>query len=91
MSDYTIRARIDMLRQQAAVIADNADVVQSQVSASAAEVDALRHTFLGNRARKFFAAFDNARQDMERWDDIVRSFAAELEAAAARLEAADNG
>ncbi|MCC6500908.1 MAG: WXG100 family type VII secretion target [Anaerolineales bacterium] len=86
---YTIRLTPPELRQKASTIDDNASIVQKEVTDIKALVNRLRPTFLGETASAFFKEFDAACQDMERWDDIVRAFAAEIREAANKLEGAD--
>jgi len=86
---YTIRLTPTQLRSKAQNIESNAKTVQTQVSAIGDIVGQLQATFLGDTASKFFKEFNQARDNMERWDDVVRSFATEINEAATRLEQAD--
>lgn len=86
---YTIRLTPPELRQKANSIDDNAKTVKAEVAEITVLVNRLRPTFLGETAAAFFKEFDVACQDMEQWDDIVRSFAIEIREAANKLEAAD--
>ncbi len=86
---YTIRLTPTQLRSKAQDIESNSKIVQSQVSSIGDIVVQLQATFLGETASKFFQEFNKARENMERWDDVVRSFATEIEEAARKLEAAD--
>lgn len=86
---YTIRLTPPELRQKAANIDTNAATVQREVNAITQIVSRLRSTFLGETAATFFKEFETARQGMEQWDDIVKSFATEIREAANKLEAAD--
>jgi WXG100 family type VII secretion target len=86
---YTIKATIADVRASAAEIEREAAVIKKDVAAIEQVVEALRKTFLGERAAQFFSQFGQARQQMDQWDDIVRSFAAELTEAANRYQAAD--
>jgi len=88
---YTIRLTPPELRQKAANIDNNAAIVQREVTSITQIVSRLRSTFLGETASAFFKEFDSARQSMEQWDDIVKSFATEIREAANKLEAADRG
>ncbi|MCC6261733.1 MAG: WXG100 family type VII secretion target [Anaerolineales bacterium] len=88
---YTIRLTPPELRQKAANIDNNAATVQREVNSITQIVSRLRSTFLGETAAVFFKEFDTARQNMEQWDDIVKSFATEIREAANKLEAADRG
>lgn len=86
---YTIRLTPPELRQKASNIDNNASIVQREVSSIEQIVSRLRPTFLGETASVFFKEFDSALQNMQQWDDIVRSFATEIREAANKLEAAD--
>jgi WXG100 family type VII secretion target len=86
---YTIHLTPPDLRQKASNIENNASIVEREVDAIEQLVNKLRPTFLGETASDFFKDFDAALQDMEQWDDIVRSFAVEIRDAADKLEAAD--
>ena len=87
---YTIRLTPAQLRQKADTIEQNANTVKKDVNDVEGMVSRLRPTFLGQTASAFFKQFDTASQDMNQWDQIVRSFALELREAANKLEAADN-
>ncbi len=87
---YTIRLTPPDIRRRADVINQNADIVRREVENIQVLLNGLRPTFLGNKADRFFKAFDQERANMEQWDDIVRSFAEELRQVAKRMEIADN-
>ena len=86
---YEIKATPPMLDSSANTIEENASVIRSEVQAVDELLNALRGTFLGNRAADFFQEYDMARDIMEQWDDVVLSFAQELHTAAQRLRSAD--
>jgi WXG100 family type VII secretion target len=86
---YTIRLTPPELRQKADSIDQNAKIVQKEVAEIKALVNRLRPTFLGETAGAFFKEFDAACQDMDQWDDVVRTFAVEIREAANKLESAD--
>lgn len=86
---YTIRLTPPDLRKKASEIDQNAETVKKEVAEIEALVNRLRATFLGETASAFFKEFDAARQNMQQWDDIVRSFAEEIREAANKLEKAD--
>ncbi len=86
---YTIKATIAEVRSSAAEIEREAGAIQKDVAAIEQIVDTLKKSFLGDRASQFFSNFTQARQQMDQWDDIVKSFAAELNEAADRYQAAD--
>ncbi|HIE25511.1 MAG TPA: WXG100 family type VII secretion target [Anaerolineales bacterium] len=86
---YTIRLTPSQLRGKAQDIDSNAKIVQKEVAGVEALINQLKPTFLGETASEFFKDFNQARGNMERWDDVVRSFAVEIREAADRLERAD--
>ncbi len=86
---YTIKATVNEVRSAAAEIEREAATIQKQVAAIQQITDNLKKSFLGERASQFFASFAQARQQMDQWDEIVKSFAAELIEAANRYQAAD--
>lgn len=86
---YEIKATPPMLDSSASTIEENAAIIRTEVQAVDELLAALRSTFLGNRAGAFFQQYDQARDTMNQWDDIVLSFAEELRRAAQRLRAAD--
>ena len=86
---YTIRLTPPELRAKADDIDSNADIVKKEVADIVALVNRLRPTFLGETAAAFFKQFDAALQNMEQWDQIVRSFSAEIRDAANTLQKAD--
>lgn len=87
---YTIRLQPADIRRRATNITNQANTVQREVAAISTTLDSLRPTFLGNKAARFFKAFDRERVYINQWDDIVRSFADELTTIATRMEKADN-
>lgn len=86
---YEIKANIVDVRSAATEIETQATVVRNEVQQIADLLATLRQTFLGDRAADFFQKFDQAHQQMGQWDELVRSFANELNEAAARYDAAD--
>ena len=86
---YTIRLTPSQLRAKAQDIEQNAKIVQQEVASIEGLIGQLKPTFLGETASEFFKDFNQARGNMERWDDIVRSFAIEIREAANKLERAD--
>lgn len=87
---YEIKATPQQLDASASTIEENANTIRTEIQSVEELLNALRATFLGNRASAFFQQFDQARDDMEQWDDVVISFAQQLRTAAQRLRAADN-
>jgi len=85
----TIRLTPSDLRSRASEIQRNSEVVKREVEEITRLLESLKPTFLGESAQAFFKDFNNARGDMDNWDDIVRSFANELNDAANNLERAD--
>lgn len=86
---YTIRLTPPELRQKASDIRQNSESVKRELSELQKLTGALRATFLGETASAFFSEFDNACNYIEQWDDVVNSFAIEIQEAANKLEAAD--
>jgi WXG100 family type VII secretion target len=86
---YEIKANIAEVRGAAAEIENQASIIRNEVEQIADLLGTLRQTFLGNRAGDFFQKFDAAHGQMQEWDELVLSFAAELQEAAARYESAD--
>ena len=89
MAGYTIRLTPPDLRSRASEIQRNSEIVKREVEEITHLLDSLKPTFLGESAAAFFRDFTKAKGDMDNWDDIVKSFATELNEAANRLEAAD--
>ncbi len=87
---YTIAATPAELRSSAGTIEGNAASIRKEVEEVHQLLGTLRTTFLGKRASGFFHKYDQAYDDMQKWDDVVVSFAAELQLAAANLERADH-
>jgi WXG100 family type VII secretion target len=86
---YRIRLTPPELRKHAADIEQNAATVQREVSEIVNLLNQLKPSFIGETSTAFYRDFSKAQQDMDKWDDIVRSFAIEIKAAADKLEAAD--
>ena len=86
---YTIRLTPSQLRAKAQEIEINLSIVQQEIIAIDALVNQMRSTFLGETASEFFKDFSQTRGNMERWDEVVRVFSAEIHEAANRLERAD--
>ena len=86
---HTIRLTPSQLRGRAEDIDRNAKIVQQEVNSIDALISQLKPTFLGETASEFFKDFNQARGNMQRWDDVVRSFATEIREAANKLERAD--
>lgn len=86
---YTIGAHPDQLESSASRIEQYADDIAREVQGVKTLIDELRGTFLGVRATAFFGMYQDNEQAMQRWDDVVRAFAAEMREAAVRLRTAD--
>ena len=89
MAGYTIRLTPSDLRARASDIQRNSEIVKREVEEITNLLNSLKPTFLGETAAAFFRDFIKAKGDMDNWDDIVKSFATELNDAATRLESAD--
>jgi WXG100 family type VII secretion target len=87
---YEIKANIADVRAAATEIESQSGLVRNEVAQIADLLATLRQTFLGDRASDFFQKFDQAHQGMDQWDEVVMSFAQELNEAAARYDAADH-
>lgn len=86
---YEIKANIAEVLSAASEIETQAGIIRNEVQQLTDAVATLRQTFLGNRAADFFSNYDQYSEYMQQWDDLVLSFAAELQEAAARYNAAD--
>lgn len=86
---YTIRLTPSELKQKASEILHNSQSVKRDLSELENIIGALQATFLGETASAFFREFDQASTFLEQWDDVVNSFALEIQEAANKLEAAD--
>jgi WXG100 family type VII secretion target len=77
------------LRHKAFNIENSANVANAEIKQVEQIVSSLRSTFLGETASAFFKEFDASLRDIEQWDNIIRSFSAEIRDAANKLERAD--
>lgn len=89
MNSYSIKATPTQLRQKASDIEKNAQIVKKEIAQIIDLVNKMRPTFLGETASQFFKEFDSSVKNMDKWDDIVQSFAIEIRDAANALEKAD--
>lgn len=87
--NYTIRLTPAELKLRATEIVQNSENVKKEMSELIKLAGALRTTFLGETAQSFFKEFDTKCSDIDRWADVVNSFANEIQEAANKLEAAD--
>ncbi len=76
------------MQQRAATIRQQASLVRAEVQALEANVDTVE--WMGNRARRFFDMWEEARPQMLQWADILDAFADELDQQAKRMEMVDN-
>ncbi len=88
---YEIKATPPALDASASIIEQNAASIAKELQAVQELLTTLRRTFVGQRASSFFKQYDTSYQEMQEMNEILRSFAAELRAAAQRLRAADQG
>ncbi len=86
---YEIKANIADVRAAATEIETQAGVVRNEVAQIADLLNTLRKTFIGDRAADFFQKFSQSQQSMDQWDELVLSFAQELNEAATRYDTAD--
>jgi WXG100 family type VII secretion target len=83
-----IKVPYQEMQQRAGVIRQQASLVRAEVQALETNVDSVE--WMGNRARRFFDMWEEARPMMLQWADILEAFADELEQQARRMEAVDN-
>jgi WXG100 family type VII secretion target len=75
------------LFQRAARIRQQAETVRGEIRTLQETVDSIQ--WIGTRAERFFAMWDEARPEMESWVTILESFASDLENQARRMQQAD--
>jgi WXG100 family type VII secretion target len=75
------------LFQRAARIRQQADLVNSEIETLAGVVDSIQ--WIGQRAQRFFAMWEEAEPEMRSWVSILRSFADDLDNQGRRMQAAD--
>jgi len=86
-----IKASPAQLENSADTIEQNAATIRKELNAINDSLATLRRTFLGQRAAGFFKQYDASMQDMQEWNEVLRSFSTELRTVAQRLRAADQG
>jgi WXG100 family type VII secretion target len=86
MSDL-IRVPYVELFQRAQRIRQQSDVVRSEIQSLNDTVESIQ--WMGNRAERFFAMWEEAKPEMENWVLILESFANDLENQARRMQAVD--
>jgi WXG100 family type VII secretion target len=86
MSDM-IRVPYTELFQRAATIRQQADAVRNEINTLNETVESIN--WMGRRAERFFNMWADARPQMERWVQILESFATDLENQARRMQTAD--
>jgi len=86
MSDF-IRVPYAELLQRAARIRQEAQTIRSEIRTLKASVESIQ--WMGQRASRFFAQWDETITDMEAWVAVLERFASELENQARRIQAAD--
>jgi WXG100 family type VII secretion target len=75
------------LSQRAARIRQQAELVDGEINNLSNVVDSIQ--WIGTRAQRFFAMWDEAEPEMRSWVQILRSFADDLDNQARRMQAAD--
>lgn len=86
MSDY-IKVPYAELYQRASRIRQEAQTMRAELQTLGETVDNLQ--WMGKRASKFFSLWGETRPDMEKWIQILETFADSLEEQARRMQAAD--
>jgi WXG100 family type VII secretion target len=86
MTDF-IKVPYTELYQRANRIRQQAEIVRAEIQTLAETVDSVQ--WMGRRAEKFFAMWEEARPEMESWATVLESFANDLENQARRMQAAD--
>jgi len=86
MSDL-IKVPYVELFQRAQRIRQQADTVRSEIQALNDTVQSVQ--WMGKRAERFFAMWEEAKPEMENWVLILETFANDLENQARRMQAVD--
>jgi WXG100 family type VII secretion target len=86
MSDF-VKVPYAELLQRAARIRQEAEIVRAEIQTLKETVESIQ--WIGKRAEKFFALWDETRPEMENWVQILETFANDLEDQARRMQAAD--
>jgi WXG100 family type VII secretion target len=77
------------LYQRAARIRQEADAVRGEIQLLTETIESLQ--WMGKRADKFFAMWQETKPEMETWVQTLDNFANSLEAQARSMQAADEG
>lgn len=86
MTDF-VRVPYTELFQRASCIRQEADNVRSEIKILSETVENIQ--WIGKRAERFFALWDETRPEMEEWVRILEGFATSLEEQARRMQTAD--
>ncbi len=86
MSDF-VRVPYVELFQRASRIRQEADIIRAEIQTLTETVENIQ--WMGRRAERFFALWDDTRPEMEDWARILEGFAVSLEEQARRMQAAD--
>lgn len=86
MTDY-VKVPYAELLQRAARIRQEADTVRNEVKTLKETMQSIE--WMGKRADRFFAMWNETLPEMEQWVNTLETFATELEDQARRMQAAD--
>lgn len=86
MSDFVKVPYVELLHR-ASRIRQEAERVRAELLNLTRTVESIH--WMGKRAERFFAMWEEARPQMENWAKTLESFADELEHQARRIQAAD--
>ena len=86
MSDF-VKVPYAELYQRAIRIRQEAQAIRTEIQTLTETIESIQ--WIGKRADKFFALWDDTRPEMENWVRILENFADSLEAQARRMQAAD--
>jgi WXG100 family type VII secretion target len=86
MSDY-VKVPYAELFQRASRIRQEADNVRAEIQTLNQTVESIQ--WIGKRADRFFAMWEEIRPEMENWITVLENFANDLENQARRMQAAD--
>jgi WXG100 family type VII secretion target len=77
------------LLQRATAIRQEAEAVRAEIQALRQAIESIE--WMGKRADKFFAMWEQSRPEMENWAMLLDNLALSLEVQAQRMQAADEG
>jgi WXG100 family type VII secretion target len=86
MADF-VKVPYAELYQRAARIRSEAETVKTEIRSLREAIQSIE--WMGKRADRFFALWNETLPEMEQWVVILETFAAELEDQARRMQAAD--